>query len=116
MTELTRRPAKGPDRGWVVYFGDVRVGHIGLRAGVPVSEPQWCWTCGFYPGCDPGQQTNGTADTFEKARAEFEEAWNRLRQNKDRSALRVMASEPRLHRMEIPDARQRPEAAHADQE
>jgi hypothetical protein len=80
MTELTRRPAKRPDRGWVVYFGDVCVGHIGLRAGVPVSEPQWGWTCGFYPGCDPGKQTNGTADTFEKARAEFEEAWNRLRQ------------------------------------
>jgi hypothetical protein len=79
MTELTRRPAKGPDLGWVVYFGDVRVGHIGKRTGVPVSEPQWGWTCGFYPGCDPGQQTNGTGETFEEARAGFEEAWNRLR-------------------------------------
>jgi hypothetical protein len=38
MTELTRRPAKGPDRGWVVYFGDVRIGHIGIRTGVPVSR------------------------------------------------------------------------------
>jgi hypothetical protein len=55
MTELTRGPAKGPDLGWFVYFGDVRVGHIGLRTGVPVLEPQWGWTCGFYPGCDPGQ-------------------------------------------------------------
>jgi len=82
-TELTRRSDKGPHReGWFVYFGDVRVGHIGLRTGVPLSEPQWGWTCGFYPGCDPGQHTNGTGDTFEEARAEFEEAWNRLRQTR----------------------------------
>jgi hypothetical protein len=80
VTELTRRPDKGHhDEGWFVYFGDVRVGHIGLRTGVPVLEPQWGWTCGFYPGCAPGQQTNGTGETFEDAKAGFEEAWNRLR-------------------------------------
>ena len=58
MTQLTRRRDKDRDReGWFVYFGDVRVGHIGLRAGVPTDAPQWGWmrACGFYPGCDPRQ-------------------------------------------------------------
>jgi hypothetical protein len=41
MTELTRRPDNR--EGWFVYFGDICVGHIGLRTGVPVSEPQWGW-------------------------------------------------------------------------
>jgi hypothetical protein len=80
VTTLTRRPDKDTHReGWNVYFGDVRVGHIGIQAGVPNDCPQWGWSCGFSPGCDPGQHYNGTADTFEEARAEFEEAWARLR-------------------------------------
>jgi len=80
VTALTRRPDKDTHReGWNVYFGDVRVGYIGIQAGVPNDCPQWGWSCGFSPGCDPGQHYNGTADTFEEARAEFEEAWARLR-------------------------------------
>jgi hypothetical protein len=75
-TELTRRPDR---QGWFIYFGDVCIGHIGMRSGVPVSEPQWGWTCGFSPGCDSGQQTHGTGETFEEARAQFVDAWNRLR-------------------------------------
>jgi hypothetical protein len=79
MMQLTRRRDNSSDReGWFVYYGDVRVGHIGLRTGVPIHEPQWGWTCGFYPGCDPGQHTNGTGETFEEARADFEKAWHRL--------------------------------------
>ncbi|MEH2517450.1 hypothetical protein V1279_003023 [Bradyrhizobium sp. AZCC 1610] len=77
MTALTRRPDK--DRqGWFVYFGDVRVGHIGKRSGAPLHEPQWSWSCGFHPGCDPGQQVHGTGTDFDDARAEFEKAWARL--------------------------------------
>jgi hypothetical protein len=80
VTELTRRPDKGHhDEGWFVYFGDVRLGHIGLRSGAPVDEPQWGWTCGFYPGCNPGQATNGIGETFEEARDGFDEAWKLLR-------------------------------------
>jgi hypothetical protein len=45
---------------------------------VPVDVDQWGWSCGFYPGCDPGESSNGTGDSFEKARAEFEAAWQRL--------------------------------------
>jgi hypothetical protein len=77
--KLTRRPDKDPHRtGWFVFHGDVRVGHIGIRAGVPVDVDQWGWMCGFYPGCDPGETSDGTAETFEQARADFEEAWARL--------------------------------------
>jgi hypothetical protein len=63
---------------WHVFDGDARVGHIGIRADVPVDEHRG-WHCGVYPGCDPGQATDGTCETFEEAKAEFELAWNRLR-------------------------------------
>jgi hypothetical protein len=34
----------------LIYFGDVHVGTIGRRAGVPTSAPQWGGSCGgFYP-------------------------------------------------------------------
>src|SRR5215470_4796052 len=42
---------------WFVYYGDVRVGTIGARAGVPFNVDQWGWSCGFYPGLDPGTDT-----------------------------------------------------------
>ncbi|SHH05341.1 hypothetical protein [Bradyrhizobium erythrophlei] len=83
MTALTRRPDNDRNRkGWNVYYGDVRVGHIGMRAGVPVDEDQWGWSCGFTPGCDISEQTHGTAATFEQARAEFEEAWKKIERAK----------------------------------
>jgi hypothetical protein len=80
LSHLHRKPDKDPQQagGWFVYWGDVRVGHIGKRAGVPTHAPQWGWTCGFYPGCDPGQSTNGVAETFEEARAGFERDWTKL--------------------------------------
>ncbi|WP_316200936.1 MULTISPECIES: hypothetical protein [unclassified Bradyrhizobium] len=78
--ELARRPDRNPQHegGWHVYFGDVRVGHIGRRSGVPTDLPQWGWSCGFYPGCGPGQTTNGSASSFEEAKAAFEQAWQKL--------------------------------------
>ncbi|MGY3581456.1 hypothetical protein ACVIGB_000474 [Bradyrhizobium sp. USDA 4341] len=80
MHQLTRRPDKDPHHkdGWFVYCGDVRVGHIGRRSGVPTHAAQWGWSCGFNPGCDPGQATNGTGETFEEAREGFEKAWTKL--------------------------------------
>jgi hypothetical protein len=48
MPALTRR--RDPDarlESWQVYFGDVRVGMIGIRSGVPVHADQWQWSCGF---------------------------------------------------------------------
>jgi hypothetical protein len=54
MQALTRR--RDPDaqlKTWRVHYGDVAVGTIGIRAGVPVDVDQWGWNCGFYPGTEP---------------------------------------------------------------
>ncbi len=61
-----------------MFYGDVPVGTIGQRSGVPVHVDQWGWSCGFAPGLNPGQQQAGSAATFNAARAAFEEAWQRL--------------------------------------
>jgi hypothetical protein len=74
--KLTRR--RSPDHReecWHVYYGDVHVGTIALRTGIPHDEDAWGWSCGFYPGSHPGGCTNGSAATFDQARADFEAAW-----------------------------------------
>jgi hypothetical protein len=76
MPALTRR--RDPDvaqETWRIYYGDVVVGLIGACVGNPTCAPSWQWRCGFYPGSRPGECTNGTADDFDKARADFETAW-----------------------------------------
>jgi len=79
MPKLTRRRTADRHREtWHVYYGEVRVGAIGERAGVPVHGDQWGWSCGFYPGLEPGQHRYGTAKTFEAARGGFEADWNAL--------------------------------------
>jgi hypothetical protein len=79
MPQLTRRRSDNPHHAvWHVYFGDVRVGTIGERAGVPVDVDQWQWSCGFYPGLHPGQHRHGTVATFAEARAGFEADWRSL--------------------------------------
>jgi hypothetical protein len=79
MPTLTRRRSTDTHREtWHVYYGDLRVGTIGERAGVPVDVDQWGWSCGFYPGLEPGQHQDGSAETFELARTAFEDAWERL--------------------------------------
>jgi hypothetical protein len=60
------------------YCDDINVGFIGERAGVPVDVDQWAWSCGFYPGLEPGQYRTGTAATFEEARAGFDADWKAL--------------------------------------
>jgi hypothetical protein len=42
------------------------------RVGNPFDTDPWEWSCGFYPGSQPGEHTSGTALTFEEARAGFE--------------------------------------------
>jgi hypothetical protein len=62
MPSLTRRRSDNPHQvTWHVYYGDVHVGKIGERAGVPVDVDPWHWSCGFYPGLHPGQHRYGTA-------------------------------------------------------
>jgi len=53
----------------------VRVGTIAIRTGAQHEEDPWGWACGFYPGCHPSECTDGTAATFDQARADFEAAW-----------------------------------------
>jgi hypothetical protein len=76
MPELTRRRSPdAPEECWHVFYGDVRVGTIALRTGMPHHEDPWGWACGFYPGSHPRECTDGTAATFDQARADFGAAW-----------------------------------------
>jgi hypothetical protein len=76
MPALTRRrDVESRQEHWLIYYGDVHVGTIAVRSGIPHDQPQWGWRCGFYPGSLPGECTTGTAVTFEQARAAFESAW-----------------------------------------
>jgi hypothetical protein len=71
---LTRRYPKRQDC-WHVYYGDVHAGTIAKRVGIPWDEQSWGCLWGFYPGSHPGECTNGTAATFDQARADFEAGW-----------------------------------------
>jgi hypothetical protein len=76
MPVLTRRRSDNPHQvTWHVYYGDIHVGTIGQRAGVPVDVDQWHWSCGFYPGLHPGQHRYGIAANFSEARDGFESDW-----------------------------------------
>jgi hypothetical protein len=75
---IRRRIPDARSEAWRVFYGDVPVGTIGVRSGVPVHVDQWGWSCGFSPGLNPGQHHDGSAATFERARAAFEEAWRKL--------------------------------------
>jgi hypothetical protein len=79
MTTLTRCRNNDPHcEGWRIFYGDVQVGTIAKSAGMPLESKQWNWSCGFYPGVEPGQQRSGSAASYEKARAAFERAWRQL--------------------------------------
>ena len=117
MPHLTRRrdPNHDPEH-WMIQFGDVRVGHIGLRTGAPRDAPQWGWACGFYPGTEAGQHRYGAAATFDDARAAFAQAWQTLaatrteidyqawRDSRDRTAWKY-----RMHDQGLPLPTQRPD-------
>ncbi|WP_347336473.1 hypothetical protein [Bradyrhizobium japonicum] len=68
-TALPRRRSDNPhEESWHIYSGDVRIGTIGARAGVPVHADQWGWSIGFYPGMEPGTWLSGIAATRSRAR------------------------------------------------
>jgi hypothetical protein len=75
MPALTRR--RDPQRldCWRVLYDDVHVGTVVRAVGNPNAAESWQWSCGFYPGSNPGEHRNGTAASFEEARAAFEAAW-----------------------------------------
>src|SRR3981081_3585682 len=42
MPALTRRRSRSaPAESWQIFYGDVQIGTIGIRAGVPVGVDQW---------------------------------------------------------------------------
>ncbi|WP_315705077.1 MULTISPECIES: hypothetical protein [unclassified Bradyrhizobium] len=76
MSTLTRRrDPQARDESWRILFGEIEAGTISRRTGNPSGTPEWHWFCGFYPGSPPGEQTVGTASTFDQARQAFEAAW-----------------------------------------
>ena len=82
MPTLTRRrDPDAPQETWHIHYGDVQVGMIGRRAGVPAEADQWGWAVGFYPASRRGVRASGTAKSFDAARATFEAAWQWLRPN-----------------------------------
>jgi hypothetical protein len=52
MGDAISPAAVTPDRQdcWRVFYGDVCVGTIARRAGVPTHVDQWEWRCGFLSG------------------------------------------------------------------
>jgi hypothetical protein len=79
MTALTRhRSLDAIQESWRICYGDVDVGWIGVRAGVPVHVDKRGWTCGFYPGVEPKGHRDGTARSFMAARRGFLAAWRAL--------------------------------------
>jgi hypothetical protein len=58
---------------WLIYYGDIHAGTI-ERVGNPHDTEPWEWRCGFYPGSRPGECTSRTAATFDRPRADFEQA------------------------------------------
>jgi hypothetical protein len=64
MPDLTAADIPSRDC-WHVYHDDVHVGTTARRAGVPFDIDQWGRSCGFYPGCEPGQHTDGNAVDFD---------------------------------------------------
>jgi hypothetical protein len=50
-----RRSPDATEECWQVFYGDVRVGTIAKRVGIPPDQAPWGWSCGFYPGIHPGQ-------------------------------------------------------------
>jgi hypothetical protein len=94
MPELTRRCAPdAPDECWHIYYGDVRVGMIAIRTGIPPGEDPWGWSCGFYPGSHPRECTDGTAATFDQARADFDEAWRVFLSNRTEADFQAWRDE-----------------------
>lgn len=55
--------------------GDVEAGWIAKSVGRPDAVNEWTWSAGFYPGSKPGEIMNGTASSFDEARAAFTVAW-----------------------------------------
>jgi hypothetical protein len=75
MPALTRRRDTDRQECRRIYCGDVHVGTIAVRSGIPHDQRRGARRCGFYPGSEPGECKSGTVATFDDARSNFESAW-----------------------------------------
>jgi len=66
-------PRGGRPRAWHVYYGDVQVGTIARRVGIPHHGRQWGWNLRLLSGKRAGEFRDGTAATFDQARADTHE-------------------------------------------
>src|SRR5258706_4065491 len=95
MPALTRRRSPdAPEECWHVFYGDVRVGVIAIRTGMPPGEDPWGWVCGFYPGSHPREFIDGTAATFDRARADFGAAWRVFLSKRTEADFRACRDQP----------------------
>jgi hypothetical protein len=100
MHALTRRrDREAHAESWHVYYGDVRVGTIGMRAGVPVDADQWALRLLSGHGQSPtskrhGQHVQGSARDISKGvAAAFADV--------NRSQFSGLARSARFHDLEI---------------
>ena len=98
---LTRRRDPHRRDSWLIYLDDVHVGSVARAVGTPGAAERWVWFCGFYPGSNPGEQTHGTAASFDQARADFERAWPVFASNRTEADYQGMARAARLDRAEV---------------
>jgi hypothetical protein len=125
-THTRHRDPDARQESWLILYGDVHVGTIGLRSGNPFDTDQCQWRCGFYPGSEPGDWTSGTVASFDQARGDFElarlvfspcrssigERWS----PSHRGRLRRIPEAPRLDSVEIRDVGFGMQATHATSE
>jgi hypothetical protein len=69
-------------------------GVIALRTGMPP---------GFYPGAHPRECTDGTAATFDRARADFEKAWRLFLSNRTGADFQTWRDERDWNQAEVCD-------------
>jgi hypothetical protein len=80
MPSLTRgRSPDAEQESWLIHYGDIQVGTISERAGVPADADQWSWSVGISPASYRGLHASGTAKSFDAARETFDAAWQCLR-------------------------------------
>jgi hypothetical protein len=77
MTALARRRDRDrAEETWRIFYGDVHAGTTDRAIGNPGAAERWNSYCGFYHGSNPGEQSYGSEDSFEKARTAFERRWS----------------------------------------
>src|SRR3982074_687983 len=102
MSALTRRRSKDVHaESWQIFYGDVQVGTIGTRAGVPVDVDQWGWSCGFYPRSHRQEHHEGTAETFEQGAGRLRSHVARLPARLHRGGLHRVSTAASMDVLEV---------------